>query len=575
MGSKDTSSKEDDGYLEMPHEKVRHFEHHCIPCFPKQLQRDTNICCALPVPVFNPHKVSKYPEIFTLRSGQLDYNLSYYKKLHFSNPKKVLKKTIDESTVTNLPQYVVDVATGMFESLEDSFYTNGTLDYFQLNNQKYLVWADLEGVRLSDIHNEHTDIKILKCEDDIIYNVQAVVFNGKPIVAVRNKDQLSIHKIKMKKLNSRTLWKLKTPRTTFVDFALDSFNCNQIAYIDNKHKLKFVDFIADKTLLIHEFEKDLNASDDFSQIKYLDQDTLIYMNRASSYLLDLRSFTSKKYEMTKSFDCDELCTFSSDLNYMYMSSIHNTFLFDIRSSKFVTKVSHLMSSVPFTSCLQKSSSANYLCLLGRNVRDKVILCNSSNSLGIPRVIPNPTDTLLQTALQKRMNNFYHIEERLSAPTLGIKCIEDNKSDTVTLYTANSIGDVFKQRILLSPSGNDEAIDSFIDWSCKIEIEPKPLQATNICNLDKLMLSITGTLPNEAKLKRLMGNDKLLSDFLANESKSIETFLEHPMGALWIDGEIIKTPYGEDEERVLTGDIDNTEETAKRKVSEWLEVAHEN
>lgn len=546
---------------------IRSFQHNYLVDIPHKSTTCLPINIELPSPLFDPIPITHYDEYKeVLRSKpRLDTRLAYYKKLYAKTSKPMYRQMIQENEFTTLPQYVVDVAQGAFQDCEDCTwnYTGGTLDLLSFNDDDFLVKTGFkQAVQVTNINVPSVNINI-KLEKNPVYNIKSLVRGDSAVLAIRQKCKISLFDLSANSLETNLLWKVKTASSSFIDVVFNDSKENEFAVIDANHQLKIQDFVTKDCIAKYDFEVRSSNLDHFAQIKYIDGNTIGFINRCCIYLLDLRSLTiCKSCLKTTWLKCDDLCTFSKNLDSLYISSLHNIINYDIRSLKVVDRVFHMLPTPPFISSYIKDAETDFVCLSGEHYNDKILSYSCEGLFSTPHYIPNTKDTFIKTSLTKRIDISEPLEERMSLPTIGMKLHKNRDSADIVLYTVNLVGDVFKQKITKTRSNNTKVQNKFLKWSRKIPYEPKLLEATSICNLGNVMHSISYRFPQEKKLQNLMKENPMQQLFEEEYSKLVKYFegtVGESMNAIW-----------DDQKPLVEENTNTTSESSKHKVSEWLD-----
>lgn len=436
------------------------------------------------------------------------------------------------------------------------YYTGGTLNKFQHNHRTYLIGSS--GINSVCISEENTlNDHEIKLTEPFVLGLHTIS-NRSILTGLRHKNYLQLLKINFENTeNVKELWSRYNP-VPYIDFKLNEFSQNQVGCLNLKQKLELYDI--NKNSIILEWTFKPSTIDKLMQFNYLNDTSLVAIDRKNIFILDKRSKTlSESHVQEGYFECDNLCTFSlsKNSNYLYLSSVHSLYKFDLRCMKQVKKWPHFLQAPPLISKIHYSKGNEYVFISSQNFNGKVILKENESENSFCQHVPTSLETLRKSNFIRPYNLHEDLVPRLKLSTMGLEITEDEETDEIKLYSLGSNGNLFKNKI--SDSWNDEdSVNLFLKWFDQLPIKLKEIKITSLKNMSKMKMELMKTRECDEEVE-------VLSKFKEKNKKINELLKEvdHEnfyWGEIW---ECEKIESDEDDE-----DMQNKVDS-NLKVSEWL------
>ncbi|KAK5649466.1 hypothetical protein RI129_000495 [Pyrocoelia pectoralis] len=570
--SKEANLESDTNHKSIPDEEtwfcdtswrnINTLPHSCIPLFPKHLKKDynTRINCELPYPIFDPLIAIDCDNYWLPFNSKLkkDTRLDYYRKLYSQSKTKPLIKDLKKNVIT-IPNYLKNLALGSLDTSIDEvwYYSGGILDCIEYNKSLYVAnVVKPYSVHFREVSNDRTFLLFQVDKSSPIYSVKCNKHFRTPLIGIRQSRKVSIFPLFKEKENVTSMMCFEI-RDCIFDMEFN-YSSDQLSYVTSKHSASLIDLNTGEKISRHRFFPIRNnLSDQLAQVLFVDVNTMVFMNRCCIFLLDWRSRSFYALCLRNWLDCDELCTIAKkDDRTLYVTSTHNIMEINIQALKCCNEVMHMMTTPPFISSVTETAQGHYLSLLGSNVSDKVIVCNRKD-LNIPQYVWNIHDSFRLTSTVRKLKHLDHLEERLSVPIMGMKLVKDPITNDVVMFTSNSVGDVFQQKIIRKQSDTTDTVNKLVDWIMKLSLKKRALEVTSIYNLNGAVHTITTHFPKEKNVNSFMNKDTAAC-FWKKYSNVIETDISSKVGetmnALWVDDKVTK---------------ESDAFTSQDKVMEWL------
>lgn len=273
-------------------------------------------------------------------------------------------------------------------------------------------------------------------------------------------------------------------------------------------------------------------------------------------------------------------------NTLYVGSTHFLYGLDLRSTnQLQLHWTHQLMLAPTIIKTAQYEDNEVICLAS-NEPDDLKIFNSSrgrksgawqmNWLNVKPIHQKSSyDKLRSRGLLLTHNEMKH---RLSLSTTGVAMLPDFKRARISLFTQNSLGDVFKSYLNCRKEAQDDESrikGNFMEWGKSLEqqtAEHRHLHVTNIANLKGLSKVLTGekTIQHEPVEEPLTRNTPRWECNI-EEATEYQDALAHLLLEAW-DLEIEDTQPKAFAE-ALTNEAETTMQSVN-KVSNWLQTAEE-
>ncbi|KAB0800238.1 hypothetical protein PPYR_05978 [Photinus pyralis] len=554
-------SKEDSWLCDMLWSDMRSMPHTYIPLFPKQLKKGYNlrINCELPYPIFD-SIVGIHPDNYWIPfSTKLnkDTRFDYYKKLYSSSRNKIGAKDLQKNVIS-IPTYLINVALDPLDPRESGVwsFTGGFLDCGEYDQSLYIAnVVKPHSVRFVDVGRNESPVYLNVDKRYPIYSVKCNKQSQSPLIVIRQSRKVCVFQLSADSESHQDPVHFGN-RNCFMDVEF-SHRVDQLCYVNSSHNATIKDLRTCQTISKRKILpiRD-NLPDCHAQIVFLDVNTIAFINRCCLFLLDLRSSSFYALCLKQWFGCDDLCTIAiKDDRTLYITTIHNIIEVNIQALKVSNKVMHMMTSPPFISSLIDTLQGPYCGLLGSHAGDTAIF--NGNDFNIPQYVSNINDTLRLTSSVRKLAYFGYLKERFGVPTVGMKLQRDPNTHDIFMFTSNSVGDVFQQKVSCNTYDKSDIVNKLEEWVRKLSVQQKPVTATSVCNLNRAWHAITTHFPKQNKINNF-AQENTSRRFWKKYSyitKDISSKVGEAINALWVEDDVIKEP----------GVI-----TSQDKVMEWLQ-----
>lgn len=186
--------------------------------------------------------------------------------------------------------------------------------------------------------------------------------------------------------------------------------------------------------------------ENWSQIKYLNENTLFYVNNISFALNDLREnllttkllteFNLQTFLKRHEYEIFTNSCIKNEYN-IYFTTNKQIVEYDLRNEKIINTWTHLLKESIFLT----DNSDNLLLVATENYNERLVVGSDFESLRMPLLAKNLNDSFDDCILtDNKIDLAYLIRERNSFSTTGIKLLKNDKD--YSIFTSNSVGDIY-------------------------------------------------------------------------------------------------------------------------------------
>ncbi|KAJ8980775.1 hypothetical protein NQ317_013620, partial [Molorchus minor] len=275
------------------------------------------------------------------------------------------------------------------------FYTGGVLEHLEINSEQYLTWCDVDNnIRLSNLRKSR-DVKLLDYEcTSPVFSIKSISDSGCNFLVLREK-----HHVGVCKLSDDTelgkLWS-KEFKVPILDAKLNPIRPTHLGLVQCDLKVSIRDIEASKT--VYRFKNSANESDNFQQFQFLNDSSIVLMDRFTVKVLDYRSNTNVLQFDPHLIKCNSMCNLGISGNDLLLASRHYLMKTDIRYMKDFSYYSHTLRKAPCFMDFTSVGDDTYMCLSSHHQGNKVLFTGKSPST-VPFKVPCIQDTLKQARLQ--------------------------------------------------------------------------------------------------------------------------------------------------------------------------------
>ncbi|CAH1102997.1 unnamed protein product [Psylliodes chrysocephalus] len=522
----------------------------------------------LPYPIHRPFKTSE-DLVQKLLKDKTKYNHlqeSVRKRYTSRDKKRITKETCNDDRFVHLPQYLNNWyhqkdPDPTFNSDYNYYCTGGNLEHFHYANNDYLVRPDLDNKLC--ITNASSDVDIFGdvqtmnyTAESTIYNINSSHINDELYFVLREKHRVNV--VRFDQLSKVTLKYTKEYKHPLIDAKLSS--AGKLGIIFSNTKLSIRDIETEQTIISYK-NKLIDEIDCFQQLRFINENTILTMDRKTIKLIDIRSKIEQMCFEPKLFKCNGLYNFITIDNTLLVTSRHYLLKTDLRNFEDIYHYSHSLSEAPCYLDYTLKDKDTYLTISGQHYDSRVLFTGES-PFSLPYKIPSIKKTVRECNLEHpELNTTNHLDNKLSYCITGLKIL--NLHGNVCIFTSNCFGEIFKQRIFESEPNKSEAIEILQKWSNTIEFPKPTLYITNSENLSDIMSSLKKQFKQEDLLeyKEPANETKFLNKFNKTYcSKNVKSQLGKDFLSIWEESD------ESDEE------IDELpEEEAHEKVNNWIQT----
>ncbi|CAG9863032.1 unnamed protein product [Phyllotreta striolata] len=523
----------------------------------------------LPYPVHVPLRTSEDLAKKLLKEKAEYNNLreSIRRRFTVYDENRIIKEEQADERYITLPRYMIDWRKrknpdDTFNSHYNYYYTGGNLEYFRLNDNVYLIRPDVNNKLC--ITNVSRGINLTKEVARVNFHTETPIFNinstecGNDLYfTIREKQTVNV--VKCDETLSMTLKYSKTHQLPVLDSKL--YGDDKIGFILPNGKLNVTDITTDQTIFSTRNEL-TDEIDNFQQFRFLNEQTILLMDRAKIKLIDMRSNMHEMCFEPQLLKCNGFYNFVDIKNTLLVASMHYILKTDLRNLTKVSHYSHTLSEAPCYLDYTKTHTDIFLVVSGQNGANSSnkVLFTGKSPYSIPYKIPSLKKTLIETQLSyPELVLEQHLENRLSSSITGTKVL--NLDNTISIFSSNCYGEIFKQNVFESEPSAREPIEVLHEWTKTLSKPKQILHVTHFEDITDVMDSLkqkAATKPENSSTQSL--EKPFLQKFNIKYSDNIKSQLAKDFLSIWEDSD-----DNEDE----TEDLDK--ENVEEKVNQWIEL----
>lgn len=517
----------------------------------------------LPHPLHEPFKdTGKDPVKELLQEKEEYYKLLEVKRRRYKFDKKeIYKERFADSEYLYLPKHLLEFyrekdPDDYFNCDYNFYYTGGFLEHVQIDNEDYLIRPDGENrLCLSNLQTRHN--VMLKYDIPTrIFNIRAVKSSDNYLILFRGKHNLNIAAF----LNEEELsnvWEHKH-QTPIVDARL---NDGQVGIVDANLKLSIRNVETGQTLVSYKNENSLKT-DNFQQFQFLDANTVALSDRFQVKFIDCRTKTIEQVFNPELLECNALCSFEIRGKDFFLASRHYLIKSDLRKLENVSCFSHSFSAPPCYMSFGTKDEDTFLCLAGQT-QDYKVLFTGKSIYSLPYKVSGIKSTFKECLLNNpSMVLCDNLSDRLNFCVAGVKVI--NLNNEMYIFWANSLGEIFQQRISDVEPDAESPKESLTNWINSLEQTKPVLHLTCVEEMSRARFALN-TKPIEGNLMKYKKSDNA-QQFLQKfgpiySKKNVTSKLAQDFLALWDDDD--------DDEKEETEKL--PEVPVHDKVNSWIQT----
>jgi hypothetical protein len=464
---------------------------------------EKHLCVQLPYPIGKPLKnteidiidqFSKDLETYSKQFSTLERDFQVVKH-------KILTQTFDNSHAA-ITQGILNYCNSKksespFLCDYNPYYATGFLEYFCIYNSNYIIRPDCKNrLCVTNLANpwKHKQISLKYFTDEQVIGISS--YSNNEMLLLRHKSSINLVEVN-DNMEIAIKWTKKFKRSLLNS----KLNKTKLGVVLSNTKFRLYDIETDKKI------NSLNYSDPVTYFEFVDN-SIAFLNQKSIKIIDQRSNECSRLLKPELDNCNYLCSVKICDNLMYVNTRHHLLRTDIRFLKNVEFCTHLMKYSP---CYMEYMD-HYLCLSSQKATQKVLFSGNPIS-SLPHHVPSISESLTKCRLQKDVLLREGFSERLQKSVGGIKLIRDNND--VYLYSVNSLGDLFRQKITDDVETNeDDAVNALYKWVNKIPQPPKTLHLTNMANLSDARFILNKVMKKQDFTK------------YTSESPNLKRFIHH-------------------------------------------------
>lgn len=532
-----------------------------------------NIQVQFPFPVVNPKASIEPPKdaVITLLEEKEYYLdlLEKKRKRYKYDLIHIEKKTVDNKKFISLPKHLLEFYQTKdpdvsFHCDYNYYYTNGILESLEIEGKYFLIYPDRNNeLFLLNTEELEEPMHIEFRTDTPVHNIWTVQNSPNSLFIVREKFTLNIMNLdENKKAVVLYQHNYKNP---LLDAKANPSNLSHVGIIWANGNVNVNDVLTSRPLLHYRSleGKTEETCDNFQQLNFFNNNSFCLMDRYKINIFDYRTKSRQSSFDPKLIDCNNLCNFKIVDNSILLASRHYIMKTDIRYLDKVSSYSHTLTMAPCYMDTALKDDDTYLAVASHHHDHKVIFTGRA-PYSLPYKVPSLIDTLTETLLTDPTLILHNqdFENRFKVSLAGLKIL--NLGGDICLFTCNSFGEVFKQRVFEEHAENEEPLQVFSEWLKKVELPEPTLHLTYVEELSNIRFSLN-TLPDKQKLEKYKKNGKV-DEFLDKYehkylTKNVTSSWARKFTSVWEDSD------ESDEDDKING---LPEVPVADKVGEWID-----
>lgn len=508
----------------------------------------SNIYVELPYPVVKPKdniNASKDIVISLLDEKNKFLELLQSKRRTYKyDLRHIVKKKIGENKFIYLPKHLLEFyqkkdPDKYFHGDYNYYYTDGVLASLEIEEKNFLLYPDANNdIFLLDAHSPSDIVNLGYKVDSPVHNICTTNNSIENPFVVREKYTCHILNLDdNKKCNFMYRNELKVP---ILDAKLNSNNVYHMGIVSANGNLNVNDIETNRTLLHYKALLDLQGEtcDNFQRFSFFNNNSICLMDRYNIKLLDYRTNSLENSFDPKVIKCNPLCNFKIIDNMLLLASRHYIMKTDLRYLQKATSYSHTLSSAPCYMDFVVKNEDIFLAVAGQH-HDSKVLFTGNAPYSLPYKVPSLTKTLEETILwdPTMILHLKDFEHRLKYSIAGLKIL--NLNGDICIFTSNSLGEIYKQKISDKKIDNSESLQVLSNWLKIVEIPEPTLHLTLVEEMSGARFALN-TAPIKANLEKYKKESKV-AEFLAKyepryNKKNVSTTWARKFTSIWEDSD---------------------------------------